>query len=339
MANKIKRAIGLFSGGLDSWLAALVVQKQGFDVTLLHFSSPYYGYKDEGLKKLEEQAKKYGFNLVVHEPGLDYIEMLTNPRYGYGKAINPCIDCHAFMLRTSRGYMDELKASFVFTGEVMGQRPMSQHKNALRSVEKTSNLQGYLIRPLSAKLLNESIPEQEGVIDREQLYDISGRGRKRQIELAKEFNLTDYPAPAGGCKFTERHLKPRFNYIKSQNSNINWEDMRLLLIGRHFNINDDLHLIIARDNVEVEKLLDNYTHKGVQIRAKDYEGAIGLLLNRSDVQDNKNIEQAASIVARYTKAFKENLDKTKMLFFVGDDELFEREVAIASDDYIEKCRL
>ncbi|MFH1223572.1 MAG: tRNA 4-thiouridine(8) synthase ThiI, partial [Pseudomonadota bacterium] len=177
-----KAAIGLFSGGLDSRLSAALIQRQDFNVYLLHFVSPYFGYKGEKLTEIRNEMEKKGFNLIVHEFGQDYIEdVIKKPRHGVGSSMNSCIDCHRYMLAIAKQKMEELNAEFVFSGEVLGQRPMSQNKNSLKVVEKESGLEGFLVRPLSAKLLDPTIPEQRGVLDREKLLDISGRGRARQV--------------------------------------------------------------------------------------------------------------------------------------------------------------
>ena len=232
-----KKAIGLFSGGLDSTLAAILIKNQGFETHLLHFMSPFFGYKGEALKRLEEKTKKLDMFFHPVLVGQDYIEdVIKNPVHGMGSNFNPCIDCHRFMLAKAKEFMEKNKASFVFTGEVLGQRPMSQNIRSLNTIEKESGLTGYLVRPLSAGRLRPSIPEEEGVLDRSSLMSITGRGRRAQVELAKQFGIKEYSQPAGGCKFTDPNLVKRLEKFTEINLDCSWRDLSLLIFGRHFYI-------------------------------------------------------------------------------------------------------
>ena len=200
------KAISLFSGGLDSQLAVRLIQNQGIVVTGINFSSPFFGAD----KRTERAAHDLGIDLRVEPVGEEYLErVLKNPVYGYGKNMNPCIDCHAFMFRKAGDLMEELGASFIITGEVLGQRPMSQNRSALNAVDKLSGYKGYIVRPLSARLLEATVPEKEGWIQRELLLDISGRSRTRQMKLAEEYGIKEYPSPAGGCLLTEQNFARR----------------------------------------------------------------------------------------------------------------------------------
>jgi len=194
--GKVK-ALGLCSGGLDSLLAGLVLKKQGIDVEWINFETPFFS-----AEKARNAAKSANIPLTVLDITTSYLEMLKHPSCGYGKNMNPCLDCHAFMFKIAGMRMQDKGFDFMFSGEVLGQRPMSQTRPSLRYVEKTSGFDGYILRPLSAKLLSETVPERQGKVNRSLLFGFSGRSRKPQIELANQYGVTQYPAPAGGCLLT-----------------------------------------------------------------------------------------------------------------------------------------
>lgn len=197
LRNNVK-ALGLCSGGLDSMLAGLVLREQGIQVHWVSFETPFFS-----AAKARRASEMTGIPLTVQPIYPIYMQMLLDPPAGYGRYMNPCMDCHSLMFRLAGEMMRERGFDFLFSGEVLGQRPMSQKKPSLRYVEKHSGFDGLILRPLSAKLLPETIPEKEGLVDRDRLLDITGRSRKRQIDLAQQFGITNYPAPAGGCLLTD----------------------------------------------------------------------------------------------------------------------------------------
>ncbi|MEE4166073.1 MAG: phosphoadenosine phosphosulfate reductase family protein, partial [Desulfocapsaceae bacterium] len=211
------RALSLFSGGLDSICATRLVMEQGVEVIAVKFITPFFGYdilRDPD-KYRQETAQKYGINVKVVDISDEYLQLLRNPSHGFGKYFNPCIDCKIFMLSRARTMLEELGASFLITGEVLGQRPMSQRRDTLNVIERDSGNKTVLLRPLSAKLLNETEAERSGLVDRQRLLDFSGRGRSRQISLAKSYGITDFPAPAGGCILADPILSRRISLIYS----------------------------------------------------------------------------------------------------------------------------
>lgn len=249
------KGVLLYSGGLDSLIAAKLLMEQGIEITGLHCILPYYppDLDVETLKSVK-LANQIGLKLVHYRCGEEYINMLKNPRHGYGKEINPCIDCKIFFLKKASELMYELGADFVATGEVVGQRPMSQLKHTLIHIEKESGLVGRLIRPLSAKILKPSTAELEGKVDRNKLLDINGRGRKRQFELADHYGITDFDLPAGGCLFTDRNIALRIRDAFENGNKISSLNLYLLKTGRHFRLNNSLKIIVARNQVESEEL-------------------------------------------------------------------------------------
>jgi tRNA-uridine 2-sulfurtransferase len=334
-----KKAIGIISGGLDSWLAALLIKNQGFDVTAVHFSSPFYGYKTSSQEMLKSNAEKLGVNLIIHKMDDDYLRILRNPVYGYGKAFNPCIDCHTYMLSIAKKYMQELGAEFVFSGEVLGQRPMSQGQNQLYIVERDSGLSGYLIRPLSAQHLNASIPEQNGIVDRSKLLDIKGRRRERQFELAKELGLTEYPTPGGGCKLTDPNLTERFEYFFDHDQGLNLEILHFARMGRLFKLDANTLLVSTREESEFNDIQPLLKY-GVEVHMKDYAGSTGLLFSFKGTAMLKThseyLNLVASIIARYSKAFQLSVSKPVAVFSDTYGDLFEVEADYANEAMIKK---
>ena len=233
------------SGGLDSQLAIRVLQNAGAEVEAVCFSTPFFD-----ISAAKAAADALGVKLHVIDFTDDEISLIENPPHGFGGAMNPCIDCHALMIKRAGELMTKLGFDFVATGEVQGQRPMSQNKQSLGIVEKCSGLKGRLVRPMSAKLLEPTIPELEGKLDREKLLDISGRGRERQIALAAEFGIVDYPSPAGGCKLTEEGFCRKLKDLKEHEGLANRKLVELLLVGRRFRLPGGSSVILGRDKNE-----------------------------------------------------------------------------------------
>jgi len=249
--------LSLMSGGLDSQLAIRVLQSAGATVEAVCFATPFFD-----CSAAQAAATALGVKLHVVDFTEDEISLIENPPHGFGGAMNPCIDCHALMIRRAGELMERLGYDFVATGEVQGQRPMSQNRQAMGIVEKCSGLAGRLVRPLSAKLLEPTLPEREGKLDREKLLDISGRCRDRQIALAKAFGLVDYPSPAGGCKLTEagfcRKLKDLMDHEGLQGRRL----VELLSVGRRFRLPDGTSVILGRDQNENATLRDLPAERG-----------------------------------------------------------------------------
>ena len=248
------KAVGLLSGGLDSMLAARILLDQEIRVLGVSFVTPFFGPE-----KAMRAAEQLQIPLKVLDITRDHWGMLKSPRYGYGKGMNPCIDCHALMVRKAGEYLKEIQADFLFTGEVLGQRPFSQTKPSLRAVEKESGYPDRILRPLSALLLKETKPEQEGLVDRSLLLDINGRSRKRQMALAEGYGLNDYPAPAGGCLLTDPIFSIRLKELFSHSPDPPLREVEFLKAGRHFRLDSKIKVIIGRNKKEnefIEKWVD-----------------------------------------------------------------------------------
>ncbi len=286
--------LSLMSGGLDSQLAIKVLERAGAHVEAVCFSSPFFA--DDGTAA--RVAAALGVKLHVLDFTDDIVSLVENPPHGFGGAMNPCIDCHAAMIRRAGELMASLGYDFVATGEVMGQRPMSQNKQALGVVARASGLEGRLVRPLSAKLLEPTIPETEGLLSRDLFLDIQGRSRDRQIALAAEFRIVDYPSPAGGCKLTEEGFCRKLKDLKDHEGLKNRRLVELLTIGRHFRLPDGTGLIVGRDRVD-NGIIDSETALGEVITAGNVPGPHALLVGGAKTPSDA--ELARTIVISYVK--------------------------------------
>jgi hypothetical protein len=315
MTRKVK-AIGMISGGLDSTLALALVKRQGIEVKAINFYTGFCitetqrrkGGRPDGTVPRNE-ALRAAADLEVDVEYIDisasgYLDMLVQPKYGYGANANPCVDCRVFMMTRARQIMEQEGADFIFTGEVLGQRPKSQRRDTLRIIERDSGLDGRLLRPLSAKLLTPTIPEKEGLIDRSLLEDISGRGRLRQIALAKEMGVLDWPQPAGGCCYLtdESFARKFFDILDNREAageprRIQRDDVILMSTGRHFRLSPRAKLMIGRTEVE-NALLENYAAGRARLEAKDVLGPVALVEGEPTWEER---QLAARIVARYGK--------------------------------------
>ncbi len=289
------RALGLTSGGLDSILSALVLKEQGIEVVWVNFETPFFSSD-----RARSAARMTGIPLRVKNITRVYVEMLKNPNCGYGTNMNPCLDCHALMLEIAGSMMTKEGFDFLFTGEVMGQRPMSQTKPSLRYVEKRSGFAGHILRPLSAKLLPPTIPEERGLVDRERLLDISGRSRKRQMELAEAFGISDYPGPGGGCLLTDIGFSRRLKDLFEHQDDYEQRDFELLKHGRHFRLDNNYKVVVGRtreDNRQISRLID--PHKDIQLRMMDMPGPTVLIPFGAP---EEIVREAATLCAAYSRA-------------------------------------
>jgi tRNA U34 2-thiouridine synthase MnmA/TrmU len=298
MKHPIK-AVGLVSGGLDSMLAARILLDQGIQVLGVAFVTPFFG--DEKARRAAEQLH---ILLTVLDITQDHWVMLKSPRYGYGKGMNPCIDCHALMIRKAGEWQEEIQADFLFTGEVLGQRPFSQTKPSLRAVEKQSGHPDRILRPLSALLLKETKPEQEGLVDRARLLDIQGRSRKRQMAMAEGYGLK-YPAPAGGCLLTDPIFSIRLKELFSHFPDPPLREVELLKAGRHFRLSPDIKAIVGRNQKENEFIEKWADPEDGWARVIGYPGPMALALGHPDKPEDW--ERFAQLCLTYSDAPRDRI--------------------------------
>jgi tRNA U34 2-thiouridine synthase MnmA/TrmU len=301
--EKKPKAVALLSGGLDSNLAVRMMLEQGIDIEAVAIKTPFCDFdcgKGCG-QRVKEVADELGIKLKTVYFGEEYLRMLKNPKYGYGSCMNPCIDCRGMMYNAAKEHMKKTNADFVITGEVLFQRPMSQNNRALHIIEKETDMECKVLRPLSAKHLPPTDAEKIGLINRENMGDIRGRSRKGQLMLAKRFGISEPPNAAGGCLLTDPSFSKRVKDILDHCDDIpTLNDIELLKVGRHFRITHDAKFIVGRNKDENEVIKALVTDGDIIIEVKDYVGPICIL--RCKNYDYSLVIKCAAIAARYSDA-------------------------------------
>jgi len=329
-----KKAIGLLSGGLDSILATRMILDMGFEIIALNLETPFRCCDTDGKCGVDSVAQKFNIPLKRIYGAQDYLEVVKNPKHGYGKNLNPCIDCRVFLFKKAKKLMDEIGAEFIFTGEVLGERPMSQRLCAMELIEKQSDLKGRVLRPLCAKLLEPTLVEKNGIVDREKLLSIQGRSRKPQIALAKSYRIEDYPCPAGGCLLTDenfaRRLKESLEHGEDSLRNIS-----LLKIGRHFRLPTKAKVIAGRNQKENEALLSFSLPSELKFTVEGYKSTYVLLLGKPTLE---NQTQAAKICARYCDE-KELKTLTVKIWSNSSEECHKMEVSPLGENLLSSIRI
>ena len=306
------KALALLSGGLDSILAVKLVLEQDIEVEAVNFSTLFWTYKKKENSHffVKSIAEELGIKLKVFEVSEDFLKILKKPKYGYGSGMNPCIDCRIFMLKKAYEYMRESGASFLITGEVLNERPMSQRLPILKLIEKESGLTGLILRPLSAKLLEPTIPEEKKWVERDKLLSLKGRSRKIQLELAKKFGIKNYFSPSGGCLLTDPKFSHRVKDLMKYSPDFNLNDIKLLKLGRHFRLSENAKLIVGRDQKENEQLLSFNLEKSLFFYPLQAKGPVAL---GRGFFDQDLILLSARIVAYYCD--KEKSDSSLKIIY------------------------
>lgn len=298
------RALAMVSGGLDSILAAKLIKDQGIEVIGICFRS--YFFNEENAKRM---TKQIDIPLEVVDFSKEHFEMVKSPKHGWGKNMNPCIDCHAMMMRYSGELLKKFDADFIITGEVLNQRPMSQNKQALNKVKSESGFSDIILRPLCAKNLEETQMEKDGLVDREKLLNISGRSRKPQIELAEKWNIVDYPSPAGGCRLTEPNFAHRLREVVDRQGDATPKEIELLRYGRHFITPNGSKIIVSRTKDEGDIIKTLLDENDTVFYPVSHNGAMAIATGELNEDD---IKLALKIVGRYSKG--KDLDEVEISY-------------------------
>ena len=324
------RALAMISGGLDSILAARIIKEQGIDVIGICFKS--YFFNEKNAQRMTEQI---GIRLEVVDFSKEHFEMVKNPKHGFGKNMNPCIDCHAMMMNYAGELLKKFEADFIITGEVLNQRPMSQNKQALNTVKKESGFSDKILRPLCALNLEPTDMEKNGLVDRSKLLNISGRSRKIQMELAEKYGIKDYPSPAGGCKLTEPNYAIRLKDALTRNEDLSEKEIELLKYGRHFISEDNTKLIVTRNGEEGEQIKSLLDENDTVFLASKFNGPTGII---SGSYTEKDKELISKIVARYGKG--KNEEEVEVKYGINGKQ-FKNSVKVkpASEEEINKYLL
>jgi tRNA U34 2-thiouridine synthase MnmA/TrmU len=332
------KALALLSGGLDSTLAIRIIQEQGVEVKAVNFITPFCTCTPKrtlkaGCLASKLAAEKLGIKLTVFKLGAEFLEVVKNPKHGYGSQMNPCLDCRILMFRRAGEYMREIGASFLVTGEVLGERPMSQRLEAMKLIEREAGLEGMIVRPLSAKLLEPSIPERMGWIDRDRLLAISGRSRKPQMQLAERFGIKDYPCPAGGCLLTDPGFARRMRDLIKHQPDFNLGDVRLLKVGRHFRISPHAKLVVGRNHEENLRLKAFLREEDAVFEPVDVKGPLALGRGRFEAEE---MRLCAEIVARYSDV---EGDSTRIACRIGGEDLLFTVIPLTDEKRLSSMRV
>jgi len=324
-----KKAVLLFSGGLDSLLVSYLAKKEGIDTFALYFHTVFSHHsKKEAEKKYASQLKNLGIPLRIIDFSFSHIKMVKKPFYGYGANLNPCIDCKIFMFNKAKEYMRKIGASFIITGEVLGERPMSQRRDVFNKIEKVTGLSGLILRPLSAKLLKQTFPEENNLIKQENLYSIAGRSRRSQFILAEKFGIKNFSTPSGGCLLTNPSFCQRLKDLLFYSPHISLCDCELLKIGRHFRLNSYTKIIVVRNKNE-ERRLKKFRKNVIRFYPYNTDGPYAIGRGRFNFP---LIRKACLIISRYCR--KENIP---LVIKVKDNrEYFVRIERVVSHKEIEK---
>lgn len=320
MPKKKIKALVLFSGGLDSILAVKLLQKQNIDVTAISFYSPFFN--SEQAKKSSEQIN---IKLIMKDFSKQILELAKNSPHGYGKNMNPCIDCHATMLKEAKKIMKKQKYDFIATGEVLNERPMSQSLNSLQLVEKLSGLKGFLLRPLSAKRLPKTIMEEKRIVNRDKLEAIEGRSRKRQLQLAKKYKIKKYPAPAGGCLLTDANLSIKLKELLDLVPDADLNDVELLKYGRHFWDNTN-KIVIGRDEDDNKNILTLAKDDDIILKLKDFPGPDALIRFWEEDGLIKDIVKKASILVKKYSVKAKNRKNVIIIYRKKSDQQWQQTI-------------
>ncbi|HLD50503.1 MAG TPA: 7-cyano-7-deazaguanine synthase [bacterium] len=290
--NMNKKAVVLLSGGLDSTLALCILKEQGVEIEAVNFQTMFGCCKDDA----RSVATRFGVPLTFLKVGDDYLKVIQNPKYGYGRGINPCVDCRGYMFDLAKRYMEQCGASFLVTGEVLDQRPMSQKKNDFVAIEAETGMEGRVLRPLSAKLLPPTEPEKAGLVDREKLFAVHGRSRRVLLQLAARYGIENPPSPSAGCALTSPDFAKKVRDVFDHHPDYERWEFEILKMGRHFRLDDKTKVVIARNENQNEYFENIHPPGSSLLTCRNFAGPHALLIGEKKLE---NLEKAGKLMLRY----------------------------------------
>ncbi len=329
-----KKAVALLSGGLDSTLALKMILDQGIEVTAVNLTSPFCTCNRKGRCEARYVSDKFDVPIRVFVADQEYLDLVRNPSFGYGKNLNPCLDCRVYLFKKAKQVMDEIGAEFIFTGEVLGQRPMSQRSDAMRLVDREAGVEGRILRPLSARLMKETTME-EDMVKREELGSIQGRSRKTQMSMAQSYGINDYACPAGGCMLTDVQFARKLKDLFDHSEEVTMSDIPLLKVGRHFRLSSGSKVVVGRDEEENKRILSLSGDTDLIYEMIDIPGPVTIMKGDDSEQDRM---VCASLTVRYGNS--NNGGSAKVGVRLRSSEIKTEIKAVSStQDFIESIRI
>lgn len=292
--NMIKKGVVLLSGGLDSTLAACILKEQGIEIEAVNFQTMFGCCKDDA----RSVAYRLGIPLTFLKVGDDYLKVIQNPKHGYGRGINPCVDCRGYMFDMAKRYMEQCGASFLITGEVLNQRPMSQKMNDFKIIESETGLEGRILRPLSAKLLPPTEPEEKGIVDRQKLFEVKGRSRRILLELAARYGIENPPSPSPGCALTSPDFAKKVLDVFDHHPHSERWEFEILKMGRHFRLDPWTKVVIGRNENQNEYFENLHPPGSVLLTSLNFSGPHAILIGEKNPE---NLEKAGRLMLRYSR--------------------------------------
>ncbi|MBF0344097.1 MAG: hypothetical protein HQL06_07685 [Nitrospirae bacterium] len=338
---KMAKAIALYSGGLDSTLATIVMLRLGVEVTALRFLTLFGCDMGEKVAYLHDDvphAQQFGFKIKFCHLGQPFMDLVKNPKFGHGKNMNPCVDCRILMLKEAKRLMELTGADFLITGEVIGQRPMSQRRDSFPVIDRQAGVEGLVLRPLCARHLNPTLPEINGLVDRQKLYDFNGRSRRPQMALAQRFGLENYQAPAGGCLLTDPIYSYRLKELLVHDPDPTMRDINVLRTGRHFRLSTTCKAIVGRNEGDNDFIETQVTTEDITMQVETGGSPITLLTSSTGNVEQGMLQMAAALTARYSDSKRQEV--VDVTVFRGIDRLVVKiPVQPASEETIKRLRI
>lgn len=330
-----KKAVALLSGGLDSTLAMKMILDQGIEVTAVNLTSPFCTCNRKGRCEARYVSDKFNVPMKVFVADQEYLDLIRNPVFGYGKNLNPCLDCRIYLFKKAKQVMEEIGAEFIFTGEVLGQRPMSQRAKTMKLIDREAGVEGKILRPLSARLLNET-PMENDIVNRNELASIEGRSRKKQMAMAESYGISDYACPAGGCMLTDKQFAKKLQDLFDHSDKVTMQDIPLLKVGRHFRLSSGGKVVVGRNEQENKRILSLAKDEDLILEMVDIPGPVTIMRGEDNEQ---NRIMSASLTVRYSDLKNGGGSGRVLLYRNSVDLKTEINTVKATPQFIESVRI